>query len=87
MAEALQATRALRESEKRYRSLFEDVPIGLYRSTPAGRILDVNLAMVRLLGYPDRESLLKVNVNDIYVNIEDRRRWQSMIEQDKVVQD
>ncbi|MCP4536889.1 MAG: response regulator [Chloroflexi bacterium] len=87
LAKALQATHALRESEERYRSLFEGVPVGLYRSTPAGRFLDVNPAMVRLLGYPDRESLLKVNVDDIYVSVDDRQRWQAMVDQGGVVQD
>src|SRR5688572_29660985 len=40
----------LRESEERYRSLFDGVPIGLYRTTPAGRMLDANEALVRILG-------------------------------------
>ncbi|HYN21003.1 MAG TPA: PAS domain S-box protein, partial [Thermoanaerobaculia bacterium] len=70
----------LRESEERYRSLFDGVPIGLYRTTPAGRMLDANEALVRILGYPDREALLEANVGDIYCDPEDRQRWQRSVE-------
>jgi diguanylate cyclase (GGDEF)-like protein/PAS domain S-box-containing protein len=73
---------ALRESEERYRSVFEGVPIGLYRTTPAGRLLDANDALVRVLGYPDRETLLRANVGDIYFDPEDRHRWQRAVEEE-----
>ena len=53
------ATRALEASEERYRSLFDRTPVGLYRSTPDGRFLDVNRAATSLLGYTDREQLLR----------------------------
>ncbi|HEX5717338.1 MAG TPA: EAL domain-containing protein [Thermoanaerobaculia bacterium] len=73
---------ALRESEERYRSVFEGVPIGLYRTTPAGRLLDANDALVRVLGYPDRETLLRANVGDIYYDPQDRQRWQRTVEEE-----
>jgi diguanylate cyclase (GGDEF)-like protein/PAS domain S-box-containing protein len=71
--------RALRESEVRYHGLFEGVPMGLYRTTPAGVMLDANSTLVRILGYPSLESLLETNTGDIYVDPEDRRRWQQVI--------
>lgn len=49
---------ALKRSEERYRTLFEGVPIGLFRATPDGRFLDVNGALVRTLGHADREALI-----------------------------
>ncbi len=64
--ERADATR--REFEARYRSLFNDVPVGLYRSLPDGRIVDANPAMIELLGYPDREALLAVKLGDLYVD-------------------
>jgi diguanylate cyclase (GGDEF)-like protein/PAS domain S-box-containing protein len=73
------AEEALRESEERYHSLFEGVPVGLYRTTPAGRMLDANSALVRILGYPSLEALLETNVGDIYLDPEERRRWQRTI--------
>ena len=59
---------ALRESEEQYRNLFERVPMGLYRTAPEGEILDANPALVEMLGYPDRETLLAANVIDGYVH-------------------
>jgi len=70
-------------SEERYRGLFDGVPIGLYRTTPAGRLLDANDALVRTLGFPDRETLLGTNVGDLYFDPEDRQRWQRTVEEEK----
>ncbi len=81
-----QAEQALRDSEQRYRGLFEDVPIGLYRSTPSGQLLDVNPAMTRMLGYPDRESLLAVNAADLYVDPSERQAWIRPLEQQEIVE-
>lgn len=86
ITERKQAEEALKESEARYRTLFEGVPIGLYRSTPDGRFLDVNPAMAQMLRYPDRESMLGINAKDFYVNPEDRKRWQAIIERKGVVE-
>jgi diguanylate cyclase (GGDEF)-like protein/PAS domain S-box-containing protein len=71
-----QAEAALRASEERFHGLFEGVPVGLYRTTPAGRMLDANSALVRILGYPDLEALLETNVADIYLDPAARRQWQ-----------
>ncbi|MGH7506715.1 MAG: sigma-70 family RNA polymerase sigma factor, partial [Longimicrobiales bacterium] len=73
------ALREQRETEP-YRALFERSPIALYRTAPDGSLIDVNAALVRLLGYPDRESFLRVNAEDVYVNPRDRRRWQNLLE-------
>ena len=81
------AERALHESEKRYRSLFEGVPIGLYRTTPSGQILDINPALVHLLGYPNREMLMTVSVPDLYMNPGERNDWLARIEREGVVRD
>ncbi|MDO9035310.1 MAG: PAS domain S-box protein [Methanoregula sp.] len=82
-----QINRALSESEQRYRNLFEGVPIGIYRTTISGQILNINPALVSLLGYPNREMLMKVDVSDIYMNPEDRNRWLSLIEREGIVRD
>jgi PAS domain S-box-containing protein len=51
------AEEALRESEARFRSLFENVAIGLYRTTPDGRILMANPALMQMLGYASIEEM------------------------------
>ncbi|MBU0496143.1 MAG: PAS domain S-box protein [Chloroflexi bacterium] len=76
-----------REAETRYQSLFEGVPVGLYRITREGQVLDANPALVKMLGYPDRESLLATNAADLYVDPGDRGRVLALHEQDEVVRD
>ena len=51
-----------REAERRYRELFDSIQEGLFFATPDGRFLDVNDAMVRMLGYGSREELLRADV-------------------------
>ncbi len=80
-------TAELRESEERYRTLFDGVPVGLYRTTPAGQILDANLAFVQAAGYPDRESLSAVNTATFYVDPETQVRWKALMEREGVVRD
>jgi diguanylate cyclase (GGDEF)-like protein/PAS domain S-box-containing protein len=80
---AVAVERAL--EHQRNRLLFERVPVALYRSTPEGRLLDVNDAMVRLLGYPDRQALLAVEATSLYANAEERGRWQQLLEREGVV--
>ena len=81
------AEEALRESEERYRALFEQMPVGLYRTTPDGDILDVNPALVQMLGCPDRESLLALNARDIFLNPKDRDRQRAILRQKDIVSD
>lgn len=75
-----QAEGALRESSERYRSLFEGVPVGIYRSTPRGEILDANPALVEMLGYGNRESVLAANATTFYADPAERSRWQRAVE-------
>jgi PAS domain S-box-containing protein len=77
----------LRQSEERYRTLFDGVPVGLYRTTPAGQIVDANLALVEMLGYPSRADYLQVDSATVYVNPQDRVRWQALMEREGVVRD
>ncbi len=75
----------LRASESRYRTLFESVPIGLYRSTPQGRILDANDALLQMLGYPDKETLLATPAHALFFDITERQRWQAEMDAKDVV--
>ena len=81
------AEEALRKSEQRYRSLFEGLPVGLYRMTPQGLILHANPALVQMLGYPDRRALMAVNALDLYVDAEDYERQQALLEREGLARD
>ena len=58
----------LRNSEQRFRGLLEHLPVGVYRSTPEGRILEANHAFAAILGYIEVNDLQQINVNDLYVS-------------------
>lgn len=53
--------------------LFELVPTGLYRTTPEGRILNVNKAFCDLLGYESKEEVINLNALDLYENPDHRK--------------
>ncbi|MBU7048075.1 MAG: PAS domain S-box protein [Theionarchaea archaeon] len=64
----------LRLSEERYRSLIENLNIGVYRVTPGkeGDFVDVNQAFVTILGYDTEDDLLALKVSDIYFDPQQR---------------
>ncbi len=67
------ADEARRESETRYRNLFDGILDGVYRSTHAGRFVDVNPAMVKMFGYESREAMLAIDIpTAMYFAPEDR---------------
>ncbi len=54
----------VRASEERYRTLFSNAPIGIYRTTPDGRIVIANPALVRMLGYSSYPELTSRNLEE-----------------------
>jgi PAS domain S-box-containing protein len=64
---------AQHESEVRFAELFESLREGILFSTPEGRILDANPALVRMLGYESKEELLQHNFTDMYDKPSDRQ--------------
>ncbi|HEX9111281.1 MAG TPA: ATP-binding protein, partial [Terriglobales bacterium] len=66
---------ALRRSEARYRSLILSAAYGIYRCTLDGRFLDVNPALITMLGYGSVEELLKLDPQqDVFVNAQELQR-------------
>lgn len=59
-----QAEEALRAGEERYRTLFENAVMGLYRTTPAGQIVMANPALLQMLGYRSLEELTVRNLTN-----------------------
>jgi PAS domain S-box-containing protein len=74
---------ALRASEAGYRALFQNVLDGVYRTTPDGRILAANSALVRILGFDSEAQLRETDITaDLYVNPEERRNWAQRLEEE-----
>jgi diguanylate cyclase (GGDEF)-like protein/PAS domain S-box-containing protein len=63
---------ALRESEAKFRGLFESVMDGVYRTTRDGRILVVNPAFVQMLGYASADEIYQVPAGSLYWYPSDR---------------
>ncbi len=75
ITEHQQAIEALQESENRYRSLIENLPIAIYRNTPGpkGRFLMGNPAMAKMFGYDSIDQLFVVNVAEQYKDAAQRK--------------
>jgi PAS domain S-box-containing protein len=72
-----------REAERRYRELFDNIQEGLFFSTPEGRFIEVNDALVAMLGYSSREELLQVDIpTQVYFSPEQRQRYAEALEKD-----
>lgn len=77
------AEAALELSEERYRSLFENAVLGIYRTTPDGRILAANPALVKMLGFSSFEDLAARNLEEKgYAPKYSRSAFKERLEQD-----
>jgi PAS domain S-box-containing protein len=72
---------ALLQSNRRYRCILEQSPVGIGLATPDGRIIYANKAMVSIFGYTSVE-LKKINLDDIYENLQDRKRLLELLNRD-----
>src|SRR5581483_11935389 len=70
-----------REVERRYRELFDNIHEGLFFSTPEGRFVEVNDALVKMLGYDSREELLQVDIGrQLHLTPAHRERFVFLLE-------
>jgi len=75
-----------REVEQRYRELFDNIQEGLFFSTPDGRFVEVNDALVRMLGYGSREDLLQADVRaQVYLSAERHHELARLMQEHSVV--
>jgi len=78
----------LKESEEKYRNLFERVRHGLFISSKEGKFIDCNPALLEMVGYENKEGFLGIDISkDLYVNLEDRKAFQRLIEEQGYVKD
>ncbi len=80
---------ALRESEEKYRTLTEDINVGIYRNTvgPEGAFIEANAAIVKMFGYRTKEEFLTLKVADLYQNPKDRENFNEKMLKDGFVRD
>jgi diguanylate cyclase (GGDEF)-like protein/PAS domain S-box-containing protein len=79
-AERTHTLLALKASEARYRELYENVIAGVFQSTPDGKFMSANPALLKLLGYETEDEILGLDIGrDIYMYPEDRANWMNSI--------
>lgn len=77
-----------KRAEEKYRTLVSNVQEGVFISTPQGRFLDFNEALLRMSGYETREELLAIDIPTVlYKNSGDRERLKRLLEQHSSVAD
>jgi len=81
----VRAQAALRESEERNRAMFDHLPIGLFRTSVDGELLDANPALVQLLGHPDRDSLEFDYAKNFFVSAAHRQAFSERLSQFGVI--
>ncbi|MFW5733969.1 MAG: PAS domain S-box protein [Oceanidesulfovibrio sp.] len=70
----------LRESERRYRSLFDNAVAGIYQATPDGRVIDANNSFARILGY-DSPAEVVAHLRNIDLQYHDAQgRWPHILQ-------
>jgi PAS domain S-box-containing protein len=75
------AEEALRQSEERMRALISRAAYGIFRSTRHGRFLDVNPALVSMLGYESAEQLMRIDIGrELYIDSDERGNWMAAID-------
>lgn len=69
------------ESEERFRRIYEDSPIGIYRTTPKGEIIIANPTLVRMLGYDSLDELKKLDIaKEVYMSDSSRENFIAEVE-------
>jgi len=70
-----------REAERRYRELFDNIQEGIFFSTPQGRFVEVNDALVRILGYSSREEVIQLDIpTQVYFSPQQREEMEELFE-------
>ena len=76
-----------KRAEEKYRPLVSNVQEGVFISTPQGRFLDFNDALMRMLGYENREEMLGADIPKVYGNPADRERLKKLLQEHGTVAD
>ncbi len=73
-------------AEEKYKLLFEQMQEGVFATTPEGKLLDCNDALVRMLGYNGRSELMGLNVDtELYSSAERREAFRREVEEHNYV--
>ncbi len=73
------------ESKKRYHLLYDNTLAAIYRTTPAGKIIDCNDNFVKILGFESKKELLEFEAKELYYKNADRKEFLDEIREKKLL--
>lgn len=76
-----------KRAEEKYRTLVSNVQEGVFISNPQGRFLDFNDALMRILGFEERDELLHADIPSMFVSPADRERLKKLLQDHGAVAD
>ena len=82
------AEKARADAERQYREIFEGAVEGFFRTSPEGKSLSANPALVRMLGYDSRDEFVTVitdSARQVWVSPEERAKYLQLLDRDGVV--
>ncbi|GBD88004.1 autoinducer 2 sensor kinase/phosphatase LuxQ [bacterium BMS3Abin03] len=85
ITEKKQLINKLKQSEEQFRNIYENSTLGIYRSTPSGKIILANPSFISSLGYSSLEEIKRLDVKNIYADKDDRQLFSRIIESERVV--
>lgn len=76
-------------SEEKYRTLTDNINVGVYRNTPGakGKFIEVNLAFLKIFGYKTKDSILNLHVSDLYVDPDERIKFSNKLKKQGFLRD
>lgn len=87
ISEHQRAAEALRRSEEKYRTLFEESKDVVFISTPEGKFLDINPAGLELFGFSSKEDMQQADIRKLFVDPAERKRYVATIQGQGYVKD
>lgn len=86
-AERRLAEQSLIESKERFKTLTDNVHVGIYRNTtgPKGKFLEANPALLKMFGFESRKEFFDINVSNLYQNSDDRTKFNTKMLRDGYV--
>ena len=77
ITEHMKADISLQESEEKFRTLAENINVGIYRNTVGtkGKFIEANPAIVRMFGFKNKKEFLAYNVSELYLHPKERNKF------------
>lgn len=87
ITERKKAEQALKDNEEKYRTLTENLNVGVYRNTPGpkGKFIEANPAIIKMFAFRNRDQVFAINVADLYQNPQDRKKFNEKMLRDGFV--